>query len=179
MATVGPDLAAGGFTVGIALFGIGMGFNVSQLGNIVMSSVDDSARSEAGGLQGTAQNLGAALGTAFIGAVLLTGLTTGFQDRIRANEAIPAALSEQIVSATKAGVQIVSKDQVEEFLDDAGIPQDQADAIVDDYGDAQIEALKKSFFWAGILTLIGFAFAARLPSGPLGKEPEWEPSYVI
>ena len=41
-----------------------------------------------GGLQGTAQNLGASLGTALIGSVLLTGLLTGFNDRIAENPAL-------------------------------------------------------------------------------------------
>ena len=41
-----------------------MGLIVSQLGNVVQSAVGDDERSEAGGLQYTAQQLGASLGTA-------------------------------------------------------------------------------------------------------------------
>ena len=48
---------------------------------------------EAGGLQGTAQNLGASLGTALIGAVLLAGLLTGFNDRIAENPALSAPVA--------------------------------------------------------------------------------------
>jgi hypothetical protein len=40
----------------------------SQLGNVIMSSVAPTKSSEAGGLQGTARNLGSSLGTAIIGA---------------------------------------------------------------------------------------------------------------
>ena len=50
------------FAIGMAVLGIGMGLMVSQLGNVVQSSVDDSGRSEAGGLQYTGQQLGSSLG---------------------------------------------------------------------------------------------------------------------
>ena len=40
---------------------------------MIMSAVEPSKTNEAGGLQGTAQNLGASLGTALIGAVLSRG----------------------------------------------------------------------------------------------------------
>ena len=54
-----------------------------------MSSVDPAKTNEAGGLQGTAQNLGASLGTALIGSVLIAALTTGFISRVEQNPAVP------------------------------------------------------------------------------------------
>ena len=62
------------------LFGAGAGLLASQLGNVIMSAAPPAQTNEAGGLQGTAQNLGASLGTALIGAILLIGLTEGFAD---------------------------------------------------------------------------------------------------
>ena len=58
----------------MALLGVGMGLIVSQLGNVVQSSVDASGRGEAGGLQYTGQQLGSSLGVALIGAIVLIGL---------------------------------------------------------------------------------------------------------
>ena len=55
----------------MGVLGIGMGLMISQLGNVIQSSVDESGRSEAGGLQFTGQQLGSALGVAFIGAIVL------------------------------------------------------------------------------------------------------------
>ena len=57
-----------------------------------MSSAPPDQTNEAGGLQGTAQNLGASLGTAFIGAILLIGLTSGFASRIEDDPALPVEL---------------------------------------------------------------------------------------
>jgi len=61
LATVQPDLGDAGFAVSMAVLGVGMGLIVSQLGNVVQSSVDASGRGEAGGLQYTGQQLGSSL----------------------------------------------------------------------------------------------------------------------
>ena len=90
LATLDIELNDVGFLVGLAVFGVGAGLLASQLGNVIISAAPPAQTNEAGGLQGTAQNLGASLGTALIGAILLTGLTNGFVDRITANEELPA-----------------------------------------------------------------------------------------
>jgi Na+/melibiose symporter-like transporter len=170
MATMSPSLASVAFAVSLAGFGAGIGLVISQVGNVVMSSVPDTRSSEAGGVQGAAQNLGQSLGTALIGAVLLTGLTTGFHERIQADPAIPADVQQQLVTGTEEGLQMVSKSQAEAAAKDAGLPPDQVDAVVADYSDAQIEALKHALFIASTFVLIGAWFARKLPARPLTKE---------
>ena len=71
LGTVDVELDDWDFAVALAFFGAGVGLLLSQLGNVIMSSVPEEKANEAGGLQGTAQNLGASLGTALIGSVLL------------------------------------------------------------------------------------------------------------
>ena len=72
MATVDPELKGTMFALSMAVLGVGMGLIVSQLGNVVQSSVDASGRGEAGGLQYTGQQLGSSLGVALIGAIVLS-----------------------------------------------------------------------------------------------------------
>jgi MFS family permease len=172
MATISPSLASGVFAASLAGFGAGIGLVISQVGNIVMSSVPETRSSEAGGVQGAAQNLGQSLGTALIGAVLLTGLTTGFHERILADANIPQQVQQQLVSGTEDGLQMVSKQQAEAAAKDAGLPPDQVDAVVTDYGDAQIEALKQALFVASAFVLVGAWFARKLPTQPLSQEGE-------
>ena len=62
--TIDVTLNGTAFTLSLVFFGIGAGLLMSQLGNVIMSSVPPDETNEAGGLQGTAQNLGASLGTA-------------------------------------------------------------------------------------------------------------------
>jgi MFS family permease len=175
MASIAPDLKSWVFFVSLALFGAGIGLVISQLGNVVMSSVGPERSSEAGGVQGAAQNLGQSLGTALIGAVLLTGLTTGFQDRVQANPAVPQDVAQKIVNGTEEGLPMVSQPTVEKYAADAGLPSKQVDALVKDYGDAQVAALKRALLVASLLVLVGAWFARALPSEPLGAKGEAEP----
>ena len=49
LATIRPTLFNAGFAIGMGVLGVGMGLMVSQLGNVIQSSVEESGRSEAGG----------------------------------------------------------------------------------------------------------------------------------
>ncbi len=82
LATIKPEIETVPFAIAMAVLGIGMGLIVSQLGNVVQSAVGDEDRSEAGGLQFTAQQLGAAMGTALIGAIVISGLIAGFSGKV-------------------------------------------------------------------------------------------------
>lgn len=167
MASISPSLASVAFALSQAGFGVGIGLAISQLGNVVMSSVGESRSSEAGGVQGAAQNLGQSLGTALIGAVLLTGLTSGFQDRVRADPAVPQQVQQQVTSATEEGLSMVSQAQFKATVEQAGLPPDQTAKLVDYYSDAQIEALKRALFVASMFALIGLWFARALPGEAL------------
>jgi MFS family permease len=169
LSSISPQLNSPVFSASLAFFGAGVGLVVSQLGNVVMSSVDESRSSEAGGLQGSAQSLGSSLGTALIGAILLAGLTSGFHDRIRADEGIPSGVQEQIVNGTEQGVPMVSRPAVESIVKEAGLPPQQAENVVSDYGEAQIDALKRSVLGAAMFALIAVWLAGDMPAAPLAK----------
>ena len=132
-----------------------------------MSSVDPAKTNEAGGLQGTAQNLGASLGTALIGAVLIAALTTGFVERVEQNPAIPAAVKQQIAELEQKGVPVVPVEDVEQAALDQGVPREQAAAVADDYGDAQLDGLKRAIGAVGAFALLSLWFTRRLPAKPL------------
>jgi MFS family permease len=167
MATISPSLADVAFGVSLAGFGAGLGLVISQLGNVVMSSVPETRSSEAGGVQGAAQNLGQSLGTALIGATLLVGLTTGFHDRVLADQSIPDRVQQQIVSASTKGLSMVSKADAESIAKDSDLPRAQVDEVVSLYSDAQIEALKKALLLAALFVFVGLWCARGLPAEPL------------
>ena len=168
MATIDPDLNGAALAISLAFFGGGVGLIVSQLGNVVMSSVGEDKASEAGGLQGAAQSLGSSLGTALIGAILLAGLTTGLHDAVRADTSIPPDVQEAIVTGTEQGVPMVSSETAEQLATDAGLDSDQVTTVVDHYEDVQIDALKRAFLGASFFALFAFWIAGDLPGAPLG-----------
>lgn len=168
MASISPELNSPVFFVAMALFGGGIGLTFSQLGNIVMSSVDETRSSEAGGLQGVGQNLGQSLGTALIGAVLLAQLTTGFTKDVAASTVIPEQVKTQIAqTAADTGVQMVSLSDAEKAAQDAGLSQQATDEVVTIYADSQIRALKIALLVASFFVLVGAWFARALPDKPL------------
>lgn len=184
MSSISPSLTSPLFSVSLALFGGGIGFVISQLGNVVMSSVKQSRSSEVGGLQGAAQSLGSSLGTALIGAVLLAGLTSGFHDRVLADDAIPGDVQQQLIDGTEQGVAMISRADAEKTVQEAGLSPDQAQTVVGHYADAQIDALKRAVLAAALFALVALWVAGDLPKAPLadaeagGSQPPAEPEVV-
>ena len=166
LGTIDVELNETGFAIALALFGVGAGLLLSQLGNVIMSSVGEDKTNEAGGLQGTAQNLGASLGTALIGAVLISALTTGFVSRVEENPAVPESAREQIGRAADKGIPVVPVSDVEQVALKEGLSADQAEALADDYGDAQLQALKRAIGAVGIFAVLSLWFTRRLPGRP-------------
>jgi EmrB/QacA subfamily drug resistance transporter len=164
LSTIEPQLDDTAFAVSMALLGIGMGLIVSQLGNVVQSSVDASGRGEAGGLQYTGQQLGSSLGVALIGAIVLTGLASAFASNIQDDDRIADVVAAPLSAAIEdSGIDFVSSDVVEEAVQQTDLDEATGQAIVDDYEQAQLQALKSGLLVAGFLALGALAFTADLP----------------
>jgi MFS family permease len=168
LATLDVTLNDAGFKTALVLIGAGAGLLASQLGNVIMSSVDASKTSETGGLQGTALNLGSSIGTALIGAVLIVNLITGFNSRIADNPELPASVRETIAANTAEGIDIVSVAQAEQQATQQGLPQEQASAVASAYGDAELDALRISLGAVAAVALLSLWFTRRLPRFAVG-----------
>jgi EmrB/QacA subfamily drug resistance transporter len=164
LATIKPQIETVPFAIAMAVLGIGMGLIVSQLGNVVQSAVGDEDRSEAGGLQFTAQQLGASLGTALIGAIVISGLIAGFSGKVSEDPRISSEVKQQVGIKLEGNVSFVSIDQVQAAADDAGLDKQTADAITESYAEAQLTALKTGLLIAGLLVCAAFFATRGLPS---------------
>jgi EmrB/QacA subfamily drug resistance transporter len=164
LATIRPELAGVPFGVAMAVLGVAMGLIVSQLGNVVQSAVGEADRGEAGGLQYTAQQFGASLGTALIGAVVISGLVAAFSANVNANPQISAAVREQVGVRLEGDVSFVSTDQVRAAAEKAHLAPAEADALVADYADAQLRALKTGLLVAALLAGVALLVTGSLPA---------------
>jgi EmrB/QacA subfamily drug resistance transporter len=164
LGTIEPELDNASFLIAMGVLGIGMGLIVSQLGNVVQSAVVDRDRSEAGGLQNTAQQLGSSLGTAFLGAVVLTGLLSAFSANVASNPRIADEAQAQVQTRLSAGGSFVSSDQVESAATEAGLDREDVTEVVSDYEDAQLEALKTALLFAALVVLASFLATRHLPA---------------
>jgi EmrB/QacA subfamily drug resistance transporter len=162
--TIEPQLDNGSFLAAMGVLGVGMGLILSQLGNVVQSSVGDGDRSEAGGLQNTAQQLGSSLGTALLGAVVISGLIAAFSTNVAADQTIPASVRDQVQVHLSAGGSFVASDQVRATATEAGVDSGTVEALVTAYEDAQLKALKTALLFAALIVLASFWFTRRLPA---------------
>ncbi|WP_131746732.1 MFS transporter [Frankia sp. Cppng1_Ct_nod] len=165
--TVEPHIDDVRFAVAMAVLGIGMGLLASQLGNVVQSAVGESSRSQVGGLQYTAQNFGSAVGTALMGAIVISGLAAALTTRIADDPRISEQVRAQAGVALESGVSFVSTDEVRAALANTTIPPAEADALVAGYADAQLAGLKAALLAAAGMALVGLAFTHALPTVPI------------
>ena len=158
-------------TVPMLLAGLGVGALSSQLGAVTVSSVSDEQSGEVGGLQNTATNLGASLGTALVGSVLITALSASFFAGIENNPAVPAETVSAGETQLASGVPFVSDEQLETALRDAGLPEDEIEAIREDNETARIDGLRLSLSVLVLLALLALYFTRLLPVTAVGQDP--------
>ena len=175
VAFTGPDLRSAGFMIALALVGAGNGLLVSQLGNVIMSSVPAERGSEAGGLQGTAMNLGASLGVALIGSILIASLVGGFQKAVLADPAL-AAVAPQLSAQAEQSANFVSVEQVTAAAEAAGLSPEEVAAVTEQYANAQIMALKVAFAALAFFALLALWYVQSLPKRADGAKPADEPA---
>src|SRR3954470_7852072 len=102
------------------LVGLGIGALASQLGAVTVSAVPDDESPEVGGIQNTMTNLGASLGTAVAGSILIAALSTGFLNNIQNNPAIPQQAKSEAQVQLAGGVQFVSDADLDKALEQTG-----------------------------------------------------------
>ncbi|GLP69846.1 MFS transporter [Streptomyces sp. TUS-ST3] len=168
LATIDPVIDDAQFAGAMALVGVGTGLLASQLGNVVQSSVGEEERSEVGGLQFTAQNLGSALGTALIGSILLGALAHAFTAQVEDDPRISEEARTQTGVALESGISFVTTDQVRTAAVNAGLPPSEVEAVTDSYASAQLDGLKAAILATGGVTLASFLVTPNLPAGREG-----------
>lgn len=166
LGSVEPTLDESQFAIAMALLGLGMGLIVSQLGNVVQSSVDSSGRSEAGGLQYTAQQLGSSLGVALIGAIVLSGLVSNFLERIDDDPRVSEEVTQQTAVRVSGEVSFVDADQVRSSAEEAGLDSETVEGIVSGYEEAQLFSLKVGLLVSALIALAALAVTRNLPKDP-------------
>jgi hypothetical protein len=150
--------------VPMLLIGLGIGALASQLGAVTVSAVPDEESPEVGGVQNTMTNLGASLGTALAGSIMIAAVSTSFLANIQQNDAIPAKAKEEASVKLAGGVQFVSDADLEAALDEAGASSRTTDEAIDAYQSARIDGLKSALAILAAAMLGALFFAQRIPT---------------
>jgi MFS family permease len=159
-AGAGPEVV----TWPLLLIGLGVGSLASQLGSVTVSSLPTSESGEVGGIQNTVTNLGASIGTALAGTVLIAVLTTTFLGAVSNDPAVPQEMASQAQVQLSAGIPFVSDADLNATLEKAGVPSATSQAIVDDNASARINGLRAALAVLAFMALLGLALTYRLPT---------------
>jgi len=162
----GPEVVL----VPLLLIGLGIGALASQLGAVTVSAVPDNQSSEVGGVQNTMTNLGASIGTALAGAILISTLTTAFVANIQHSDAIPASAKSQASTELSSGVPFVSDADLNKALDEANVPSEQSDAALSAYQSARIDGLESALAVLAVATVIALLLAQKIPTVQPGEQ---------
>ncbi len=159
-ATQASDMA-----LGLLIGGLAIGLIAGQLPNLILSGVDANEASEASGLQGTAQNLGMALGTAVIGTVILSIAMSSIGDGVTDSTVVPEEMKSDIQSAFENGLNSADADSVENDISAA--PADVQDELGTIYNEAGVDGFQGAILVGGLVALFGALLAFRLPKQKL------------
>ena len=171
LAAIEPDSGPEAVLVPMLLVGLGIGALASQLGAVTVSAVPDEQSAEVGGVQNTMTNLGASLGTAISGSILIGAVTAAFLTNIQQSPAIPQQAKSQAEVELAGGVPFVSDADLEEALDEAGATSEETTAALDAYGEARITGLRSSLAILSLLILLALFLTQRIPKVQPGRSP--------
>jgi MFS family permease len=156
-------------TVPLLLAGLGIGALASQLGSVTVSAVPDEESPEVGGLQNTATNLGASIGVALAGSVLIAMLTTSFLNGIEQNPTVPPAVAAQANVELAGGIPFISDADLRTALTEAGASAQVSQAVVDENEQARLDGLRTALAVLGLIALVGLFFSTRIPTQQPGS----------
>jgi MFS family permease len=170
--TIDPDFDALPFAGSVLVVGVGLGLIGSQVSNVNLSTAGPDKTSETGALQGTGQNLGAALGTAVIGSILLSFLTATFDHRVEGDKALPYGPRHEIREKTSEGLAFIPAEAAGAELKQKGVPAPVVSQLEANYAQSQVDALKIAVGAVALVALLGLAgVTRRLPATPLRGPP--------
>jgi len=158
-ADAGPEVVF----VPMLLIGLGIGALASQLGAVTVSSVPDEDSPEVGGVQNTMTNLGASMGTALAGSIMIAAVASSFLANIEQNPVIPQEAKSQAQVELASGVAFVSDADLEAALDEAGASSETTDAALEAYGDARIDGLRTALALLAAIAIGALFFTQRIP----------------
>jgi multisubunit Na+/H+ antiporter MnhC subunit len=155
----GPDVVG----LPMLLAGLGIGALASQLGAVTVSAVPDEQSAEVGGLQNTVTNLGASIGTALAGAVLISALTSSFFTGLATNPDVPDDVTSAAEVRLAAGVPFVSDADLEAALADSGLDDETASAIAEENAQARVDGLQSALVLLALVAVLALFSTRGIP----------------
>ncbi|WP_314224983.1 MFS transporter [Streptomyces zaehneri] len=169
MAALDADAGAEIVTIPLLLIGLGMGALASQLGSVTVSAVPDEQSAEVGGVQNSVTNLGASIGTALAGSIMIATLTTSFLTSVEQSPAVPDRVKSEAAVQLQSGVPFLSDAQLKTVLQDADASAAVTDAALDANAEARLDGLRAALAVLALAALLALFFTHRIPTTQPGS----------
>ena len=169
LSAMDADATASIVTVPMLVIGLGLGALASQLGAVTVSAAPEALAPEVGGIQNTASQFGASLGTALAGSVLIASLTASFLGGIAANPDVPSEVKEQANIELANGIPFISDHDLESALQKAGVDEQTTASVLDDYADARVDGIRTALALLTLFALVALFFTRRVPDAQPGN----------
>lgn len=153
--------------LGLLVFGVGQGALVTLVFNVLVTAVPKTLAGDVGSIRGTTQNLASAVGTAVVGALLVTVLGISVGRAVFEHPELPASLVAQV---DLDNVNFVSNDELRGVLESTDASEAQVDAAVEVNEQSRLDTLR-----IGLLVLAGVSATAILPASRL---PRYRPGEI-
>ncbi|MGW6526332.1 MFS transporter [Streptomyces sp. NPDC054962] len=163
MAALDADAGAEIVTIPLLLIGLGMGALASQLGSVTVSAMPEAQSAEVGGVQNAATNLGASIGTALAGSIMIAALTSSFLTSVEQNPAVPAEVRSQASVELESGVPFLSDAQLRTALDEAGMSTEVTEDVLDANAAARLDGLRAALAILALTAVLAMFFTSRIP----------------
>ena len=164
LATLDADATASVVTIPLLVIGLGFGTLASQLGAVTVAGAPEKLAPEVGGLQNTATQFGASLGTALAGSVLIASLTASFLTGITENPDVPQEVSSHASVELESGAPFISDADLQSALEEAGVSQQASDAVLEEYGIARVDGLRTALALLALFSVVALFFTRRVPT---------------
>jgi EmrB/QacA subfamily drug resistance transporter len=171
LAAIDIDAGAEIVTVPLLLVGLGLGALASQLGAVTVSAVPDEQSSEVGGMQNTVTNLGASLGTALAGSILIAVLTASFLTHIETNNTVPQSVKNKANTELSAGIPFMSDKQLQAATKQAGASSEVTQAALDANAHARLDGLRAGLTVLILIAAVALFFVGGMPTRGPGSGP--------
>ncbi|ROP65417.1 MFS transporter [Curtobacterium sp. PhB115] len=155
--------------LGLIVFGAGQGALVTVLFNVLVTSSPKQLAGDVGSVRGTAQNLASAVGTALVGVLLVTLLSTGVTQAISREAALTPELQSQV---DLDDINFTSNDDLRAALAETDATPAQVDAAVRINTDVRLRTLRIGFLVLAALSALAILPSSRLPRLEPGTIPE-------
>lgn len=146
--------------LGLIVFGIGQGALVTLVFNVLVTAAPQHLAGDVGSIRGTAQNLASAVGTAVMGALLVTVLSAGLASAADDHPDLPPELVEQV---DLDNANFVSNDELRDVLAGTTATPEQLEHAVELNSQQRLRTLKLGFLILASISLIATVPASRLP----------------